>query len=144
MTVNQPMERDTKSSIQKLYEAIPLNLLEMTKKGFIFWTNLGCTCKSINILRDADVYQSRFQYVEEYKKYIPSTEVQIITSDEDCYLRIGENLISNAQVCRLRNYIQSYKNEQVSGLYIQMRSFNEQLARMYEIYTKVDTKEDKK
>lgn len=133
MWVKQPRKQDDKSPLEKLYEVIPSNLVEMTKKGLIKWTNLGCTLKSLIVLQDADVYEARFvKHKFDIQSPLLSMKIQLITSDEDSYLLLGENLISNAQVIRLKNYIQSREKEDTSAVYRWMNSFNQELAALYE------------
>lgn len=133
MWVHQSRKEDTKSPLQKLYEVIPGNLVEMTKKGLIKWTNLGCTLKSLIVLQDADVYEARFmKHKFDIQSPLLSMKIQLITSDDDSYLLLGENLISNAQVLRLKNYIQSQEKEDTSVVYRWMNSFNEELVKLYE------------
>lgn len=54
------VDASEKSKIEALYEVIPGNILELTKKGLIRWSNIGCTVESWMILEEADVYEARF------------------------------------------------------------------------------------
>lgn len=120
------------SPIETMYKSIPLNLLELTKQGSLRWSNHGCTVESLAILRDADVYEGKVvKHKSNSTNPLINIRIQIITSDEDCYLLIGDNLINNVEVRRLRNYVQTTTFDDLSKVYQSLKDINEKISQVY-------------
>lgn len=127
--------------LEKLYTAIPENLLELTKAGICTWRYEGCTLFSHSILRDSDLYVCHFSTVYDPNIRIQADRIRLLVSDEDCMLIVRENLISNSEVCRLKNYIENTPNVKIMSAVRSLMSINDSLIKLHPKYKKYIEKE---